>query len=95
MLRLHLTLRCLLSIALLALVSAAVTPLHAAIPTRQQIDVSGYVIKADLDPATGRLNATATVTFTTLEDLTSVVFGFNNGLQISSLTSADRSTLTP
>ncbi|HEV2577438.1 MAG TPA: M1 family aminopeptidase [Acidobacteriaceae bacterium] len=95
MLRLHFTLRRLLSIALLALTSVAVRPLHAAIPTRQQIDVSGYVIKADLDPATGRLNATATVTFTTLEDLTSVVFGFNNGLQISSLTSADKSTLTP
>ena len=53
----------------------ALTPLAAiaAIPTRQQIDVSGYVIHADLDPATGHLNATATVTFTTLEDLTSVV----------------------
>jgi hypothetical protein len=91
----HCTPRCLLSIALLAVTSVAGKQMHAAIPTRQQIDVSGYVIKADLDPATGRLNATATVTFTTLEDLTSVVFGFNNGLQISSLTSADKSTLTP
>ncbi|HEX5284753.1 MAG TPA: M1 family aminopeptidase [Bryocella sp.] len=95
MFRLHFTLRCLLSIALLTLTPLADLQVHAAIPIRQQIDVSGYVIKADLDPATGRLNATATVTFTTLEDLTSVVFGFNNGLQISSLTSADKSTLTP
>src|ERR1700742_4471721 len=75
----------------------ALTPLVAiaAIPVRQQINVTGYVIKADLDPATGRLNATATVTFATLEDLTSVVFGLNNGLQITSLTSADKATLTP
>ena len=86
-------LRCFLSIVLLF----AVTPLAAiaAIPSRQQINVTGYVIKADLDPTTGRLNATATVTFTTLEDLTSVVFGLNNGLQITALTSADKSVLTP
>jgi tetratricopeptide (TPR) repeat protein len=92
MLRSNSKLRGFLSTLLLAL-----TPLTAiaAIPARQQINVTGYVIKADLDPATGRLNATATVTFATLEDLTSVVFGLNNGLQITSLTSADKSTLTP
>ena len=92
MLRLQSTLRRLLSIALFALVPVAAI---AAIPTRQQIDVSGYVIQADLDPTTGRLSATTTVTFTTLEDLTNVVFGLNNGLQITALTSADKSTLTP
>ena len=92
-LRSEFKLRCFVSI----LVALALTPLAAiaAIPARQQINVTGYVIKADLDPATGRLNATATVTFATLEDLTSVVFGLNNGLQITSLTSADKSTLTP
>jgi hypothetical protein len=92
MLRLQSTLRRLLSIALLAF-----TPLAAiaAIPARQQVDVSGYVIHADLDPTTGRLSATAIVTFTTLEDLTNVVFGLNNGLQITALTSTDKSTLTP
>ena len=92
-LRSEFKLRCFVSI----LVALAFTPLAAiaAIPARQQINVTGYVIKADLDPATGRLNATATVTFATLEDLTSVVFGLNNGLQITSLTSADKSTLTP
>ena len=84
--------RRLLALALLALAPAAAL---AAIPTRQQIDVTNYLIKADLDPATGRLSATATVTFSTLEDLTSVVFGLNNGLHITALTSADKATLTP
>ncbi|HSU19229.1 MAG TPA: M1 family aminopeptidase [Acidobacteriaceae bacterium] len=84
--------RRLLALALLALAPAAAL---AAIPTRQQIDVTNYLIKADLDPATGRLSATATVTFSTLEDLTSVVFGLNNGLQITALTSAEKATLTP
>lgn len=79
-------------VAILVLIPLAAV---AAIPSRQQINVTGYVIKADLDPATGKLNATATVTFATLEDLTSVVFGLNNGLQITSLTSADKTTLTP
>jgi hypothetical protein len=92
MLRSDSMLRCFLSIVFVALSPLAAI---AAIPARQQINVTGYVIKADLDPTTGRLNATATVTFTTLEDLTSVVFGLNNGLQITSLTSADKSTLTP
>src|SRR5579875_1721559 len=92
MLRLHPTLRSLLSIALFALIPLTAV---AAIPLRQQIDVSGYVIHADLDPTTGRLSATTTVTFTTLEDLTNVVFGLNNGLQITALTSADKATLTP
>lgn len=87
------TLRCIFAfLAFLVVTPFAAT---AAIPARQQIDISGYVIKADLDPATGRLNATATVTFSTLEDLTSVIFGLNNGLQISSLTAGDKSTLTP
>lgn len=89
------TLRRLLPIVLFALTTLAVQPMRAAIPLRQQIDVQNYLIHADLDPATGRLNATATVTFTTLEDLTSVIFGLNNGLQITSLSSADKSTLTP
>ncbi|HTV10096.1 MAG TPA: M1 family aminopeptidase [Candidatus Aquilonibacter sp.] len=92
MLRLQSTLRRFLSIALLAFTPVAAI---AAIPLRQQIDVGGYVIHADLDPTTGRLSATTTVTFTTLEDLTSVVFGLNNGLQITALTAVDNATLTP
>jgi hypothetical protein len=61
---------------------------HAAVPSRAQIDVTGYVIHADLDPATGRLSATAQVTFTTLQDLNVVIFGLNNALQVTSITDA-------
>jgi hypothetical protein len=69
------------ALSLIALATAA----HAAIPTRAQIDVSGYVIHTDLDPASGRMTATATVTFTTLDDLNVVTFGLNNGLQLTSV----------
>ena len=70
---------------LLALAATALT-LHAAPPTRAQIDVTAYVIHADLDPATGKLTATAAVTFTALDDLNVVTFGLNNALQVSSIT---------
>jgi aminopeptidase N len=57
-------------------------------PTKAQMQVTGYVINADLDPAANRLTATAAVTFTALEDLNSVSFELNNGLQLSKLTDA-------
>jgi hypothetical protein len=67
---------------------------HAAIPARPQIDVTGYVIHADLDPATGTLTATAAVTFTALEDLNLAVFGLNNGLQLTTVTDGTNPSLT-
>ena len=47
------------------------------------LQITGYVINADLDPATNKLPATAAVTFTALEDLTTATFELNNGLQIT------------
>lgn len=77
----------------LFVLAAASASAHAAPPARTQIDVTGYVIHADLDPTSGRLSATAAVTFTALEDLTSATFGLNNALQITSLTDTTRATL--
>ena len=56
--------------------------------TRAQIDVTNYVIHADLDPSGGKLTATAAVTFITLQDLNLVTFGLNNALVVSKLTDA-------
>ena len=72
---------------------AAIASAHAAIPVRPQIDVTGYVIHADLDPATGKLSATAVVTFTALEDLNVAIFGLNNALQVTSISDATHPTL--
>lgn len=60
----------------------------SAAPVRPQLHVTGYVINSDLDPAVHRLTATAAVTFTALEDLTSPIFELNNGLQITKVTDA-------
>ncbi len=57
----------------------------AAIPLRPQIHVSGYVIHVEIEPPTGRLSATAAVTFTALEDLDAAVFGLNNALHVESV----------
>ena len=82
----HSTIAALFSLCLLA------TPLLAA-PTRPQLQVTGYVINADLDPSVNRLSATAAVTFTALEDLTAPIFELNNGLQITKVTDANRKPL--
>ena len=59
-----------------------------AAPVRPQMQVTGYVISADLDPAVNRLTATCDVTFTTLEELSTPTFELNNGLQITKATDA-------
>jgi aminopeptidase N len=68
--------------------TALMTVTTSAAPTKPQLQVTGYVINADLDPAANRLSATAAVTYTALEDLNSVTFELNNGLQLSKLTDA-------
>jgi len=69
---------------LLAIFTASI-PANAA-PVRPQLNITGTVINANLEPSTGKLTATADVTFTALEDLTSASFELNNGLNVTSLT---------
>ncbi|MEG9436578.1 peptidase M1 [Edaphobacter sp. HDX4] len=64
-----------------------------AAPAHPQLRVTGYVINADLFPADNRLAATAEVTFTALEDLTSPIFELNNGLQLAKVTDANKKPL--
>jgi aminopeptidase N len=64
-------------------------------PIRTQMQVAGYVINADLDPATNKLTATTAVTLYALEDLNTVTLELNNGLQITRLVDAAQNTLTP
>jgi hypothetical protein len=66
---------------------------HAAIPARPQIQVTAYVIHTELDPAGGHMTATAEVTFKALEDLNAVVFGLNNGLQVTGITDPSNAKL--
>ncbi|MEG9431774.1 M1 family aminopeptidase [Terriglobus sp. ADX1] len=70
------------SAALLALGSAA----FAQSSTRQPISVTGYAITAEVDPTAQRLTATAQVTFTANQDITSATFELNNGLRVTKIT---------
>src|SRR3984893_10920606 len=72
--------------ALLPLCLFAVTAWAA--PVKVQMQITGYVINADLDPAVNRLTATADVTFTALEELSNPTFELNNGLQVTKATDA-------
>jgi hypothetical protein len=59
-----------------------------AAPAKPQLQITNYLITADLDPSVNRLTATADVTFTALEDLTTPTFELNNGLQLTKVTDA-------
>ncbi len=66
-----------------------------AAPARVQMQITGYVISADLEPLTNQLTAKAKVTLSALEDLNTVTFELNNGLAITKLTDATGKVLTP
>ena len=72
----------------LAACTVAALAWHSAVaaPVRPQLNVTGYVITAELDPANNKLAASADVTFTAIEDLTTATFELNNGLSITRLT---------
>jgi aminopeptidase N/predicted negative regulator of RcsB-dependent stress response len=66
-----------------------------AAPVRAQVQATGYVINADVDPATNKLTATVAVTLTAFEDVTQITLELNNGLQITKLVDAAQHPLTP
>jgi tetratricopeptide (TPR) repeat protein len=59
---------------------------HAQLGQRPSMDITGYVIKAELDPAAHHISATATVTFTAPANLDVVTFGFHPALKITKIT---------
>jgi predicted negative regulator of RcsB-dependent stress response len=83
----------LIGLAATILLEATATFAHAAPPTRQQLNITAYVISADIDPASNQLTAHADVTFTALEDLTAATFELNNGLNVTTLTDDKKQTL--
>ena len=75
------------------LVFPALTAVGYAASPRVPLQINSYVINADLDPAANKLTATAVVSFTALDDLTTASFELNNGLQITKLTDAAKKPL--
>lgn len=70
--------------ALIAVACLLSTPLLLA--QRPGLQINGYVINADLDPATHHLTATAKVTFTPGDSVDTVIFQLHNALKVSKVT---------
>lgn len=74
----------------LAVAVLASAPALLAQERRPRIDVEHYLIKAEINPRTQSLSATAEVRFAALDDgVTSVVFELNNALNVSSVVDAE------
>jgi tetratricopeptide (TPR) repeat protein len=73
--------------ALLAMALTATAALPAAAQiVRPALDITGYVIDAELDTATHHLTATAQVSFTAPANLDVVTFGFHPALKVTKIT---------
>ena len=76
-------------IVLTALLGLAAPHLTAA--ERSNINITGYVINAQLDPAQHTMKATARVTFTATDTVSSAIFELHNALKVDSVTDGHNS----
>src|ERR1039457_5954082 len=76
------------------LLAAPVPPLAAQRAERPVLSITGYVIDAELEPATHHLSAKAVVTFTAPENLELVSFGFHPALKVTKISDENGKVLT-
>jgi hypothetical protein len=69
-------------------------PLVAQRPERPTLDITGYVIDAEIDTATHHLTAKAVVTFTAPDNAEQISFGFHPALKVEKITDQDGKVLT-
>jgi hypothetical protein len=74
------------AVAILTVALPFTVPARAQLPQRPSLEITGYVINAELEPTTHHLSATATVTFTAPANLDVVTFGFHPALKITKIT---------
>jgi hypothetical protein len=82
------------TMALLLSALLAAAPLAAQRPERPALNITGYVIDAEIDTATHHLAAKTVVAFTAPENLEMVSFGFHPALKITSITDENGKVLT-
>ena len=71
--------------AVLAVVSLSAVPVAAQRPARPALDITAYVIDAELDTATHHLTAKAVVSFTAPPNLDVITFGFHPALKVTKI----------
>jgi hypothetical protein len=67
---------------------------HLSAAERSNINITGYVIDAQLDPADHTLKATARVTFTATDTVNSAIFELHNSLKVDSVVDDQRHQLS-
>src|SRR5271163_1789076 len=67
---------------------------HLSAAERSNINITAYVIDAQLDPAQHTLKATARVTFTATDNISAAVFELNNALKVDSVADAKKHQLS-
>jgi hypothetical protein len=72
----------------------AVSPLGAQRPERAALDISAYVIDAEIDTTAHHLKAKATVTFTAPANSEMISFGFHPALKVTRITDDAGKVLT-
>jgi tetratricopeptide (TPR) repeat protein len=72
----------------------AAAPLSAQRTERPALNITGYVIDAEIDTATHHLAAKTVVAFTAPENLEMVSFGFHPALKVTSITDENGKVLT-
>jgi tetratricopeptide (TPR) repeat protein len=72
----------------------AAYPVAAQRPERPTLDITGYVIDAEIDTTTHHLAAKATVTFTAPDNAEMVSFGFHPALKLNKITDDAGKVLT-
>jgi aminopeptidase N len=66
---------------------------HLSAAERSTINITGYVIDAQLDPSDHTLKATARVTFTATDTTSAAVFELHNALKVDSVTDSQKHPL--
>ncbi len=82
------------ALGLLAAVLVLAAPLTAQRPERAALDITGYVIDAELDTTAHHLTANAAVSFTAPENAAEVNFGFHPALKVTNITDENGKVLT-
>jgi aminopeptidase N len=85
--------RCTASLVALGALLLLAVPAVLAAPEKPTIQVNSYVIDAEIDPASHKLTATATVGFSALTDLDVAAFQLHGALRVEKVTDAGGKTL--
>ena len=83
-----------LALGTLAAGAMLALPLHAQAPERAALNITGYVIDAELDTATHHLTAKTQVSFTAPANAQQVSFGFHPALKVTNIADEAGKVLT-